>query len=64
MMELKDFQRITLLPGEEKQVTLKLTQRDLSFYDKNMVFDPHPGTVKLMLGNSSDHIIWSQEYSN
>ena len=64
MMELKNFQRITLLPGEEKQVTLKLTQRDLSFYDKNMVFGPHPGTVKLMLGNSSDHIIWSQEYSN
>lgn len=55
--ELKGFQRITLRPGEKRTVEFKLTSRELGFYDREMRFVVEPGTVKVMVGSSSEDLI-------
>jgi beta-glucosidase len=54
--ELKDFDRITLQPGETKTVTLHITPEKLSFYDINMKYVVEPGDFSIMVGNSSKDI--------
>ena len=51
--ELKDFQRITLKPGETKIVKLNITPEKLSFYDINMKYVVEPGDFTIMVGTSS-----------
>ncbi len=53
--ELKDFEKITLAPGETSQVTFYLSRGDLEFYDINMNWTVEPGQFKVFVGtNSSD----------
>ena len=54
--ELKGFQKIMLKPGESKEVKLTLTQRDLSFYRKNMTFGTEPGEYEIMVGGDSNAV--------
>ena len=51
--ELKDFERVTLQPGETKSVKLSITPEKLSFYDINMKYVVEPGDFTIMVGNSS-----------
>ena len=51
--ELKGFARITLEPGETKQVTLAITPDSLACFDINLEYRVEPGEFEIMVGNSS-----------
>jgi len=51
--ELKGFERITLRPGEKRQVTFTLTSAQLGFHNREMRFVVEPGTFNISVGNSS-----------
>ena len=53
VMELKDFQRISLAPGESKIVEFVITPDKLSFLDLNMNRIVEPGWFDIMVGTSS-----------
>jgi len=62
--ELKDFERIHLLPGETKPVTFKLKYADLDFYnDLTRTFNVSDGNVDLFIGSSSDDIKLTDQIS-
>lgn len=50
---LRGFERITLQPGESKDVTFALTPQDLGLWDINNNFTVEPGTFAVMIGASS-----------
>ena len=53
--ELKGFERITLDPGESRDVTFTITPDMLKFYNFNLEYVNEPGEFDLMIGpNSSD----------
>ncbi len=54
--ELKGFQRVGLAPGERRTVTFHLAVNQLGFYDRAMDFVVEPGTIEIMVGNSSRDI--------
>ena len=55
--ELKGFQKITLMPGEEKQVTFTVGKNELSFYDDNKeAWIAEPGVFEALVGSSSAEI--------
>jgi beta-glucosidase len=51
--ELKDFKRISLLPGESKTVEFVITPDKLSFLDLNLKNIVEPGWFDIMVGTSS-----------
>ena len=51
--ELKGFQKIMLKKGETKEVSFTLSQKDLKFYNSNLVFAAEPGDFKLFIGSNS-----------
>jgi beta-glucosidase len=53
VMELKDFKRVTLAPGENKTVNFTITPDKLSFLDLNMNRVVEPGGFDIMVGTSS-----------
>jgi beta-glucosidase len=53
VMELKDFKRISLGPGESKTVEFVITPDKLSFLDLNMKSVVEPGWFDIMVGTSS-----------
>jgi beta-glucosidase len=53
VMELKDFRRIALKPGESKTVTFTITPEKLSFFDRQMKRTVEPGWFEIMVGPSS-----------
>jgi beta-glucosidase len=54
--ELKGFKRITIEPGQTKQVTFQLPVNQLAFYDADFNYVVEPGTVEVMVGSSSEDI--------
>lgn len=54
--ELKGFKRLTLNPGETKTVTFHLPVNLLAFYDRDYRYVVEPGTVDIMVGNSSHDV--------
>jgi len=63
--ELKGFQKISLEPGETKQIEFKLTNADLSFYRRDMSFGSEPGMFDVFVGgNSRDTKTISFELTN
>jgi beta-glucosidase len=54
--ELKGFSRISLEPGETKNVTFSLLPEDLSLLDLNMKEVVEPGVFEIMIGSSSQDI--------
>ncbi len=54
--ELKGFKRVTLGPGERKTVIFTLHPNQLSCYDEERRFVVQPGTVEVLVGNSSQHL--------
>lgn len=53
VIELKDFRRISLRPGETKTVEFTITPEKLWFYNVNMKRVVEPGTFEIMVGPSS-----------
>lgn len=51
--ELKDFNKISLKPGETKKITFTVTPEKLKFYDINMNHVVEPGDFKLFVGTNS-----------
>jgi beta-glucosidase len=53
IMELKDFARITLNPGESKKVEFTITPDKLQFYNSEMKRVVEPGEFEVFIGPSS-----------
>jgi beta-glucosidase len=53
VLELKDFKRVSLAPGESKAVTFTVTPDKLSFLDLDMRRTVEPGWFDIMVGTSS-----------
>jgi len=45
-----------LKPGQKKTITFILSIAQLGFYNKDMKYVVGPGTIKVMLGSSSEDI--------
>lgn len=54
--ELKGFKRLTLDPGEKREVVFTLFTDQLAFYDRYMRLIVEPGTYNVMIGSSSEDI--------
>ena len=53
LKQLEGFERLTLLPGEEKSVTFRLGMKELGFYGRNGKFRVEKGEFKVFCGESS-----------
>lgn len=51
--ELKGFEKLSLKPGETRQVKFEISEKDLMFYDLNMNYAAEPGDFKLWIAASS-----------
>jgi len=51
--QLSGFLRVSLKPGEEKQVVFHLNMAQLGYYNDSMEFVVEPGNMYLMVGTSS-----------
>jgi beta-glucosidase len=60
--ELKGFKRITLQPGERRTVLFTLHTDQLGLVDEEMGFVVQPGTVEVMIGDSSQHLPLSGKF--
>jgi len=60
--ELKGFKRVTLNPGEEREIAFTLFADQLAFYDRYMRLVVEPGTYKVMVGGSSEDIRLTGEF--
>jgi beta-glucosidase len=58
--QLKGFQKISLRPGETKNVTFKITAEDLKFYNSDLKFAAEPGDFKVFIGANSRDVMESQ----
>jgi beta-glucosidase len=56
IIELKDFQKITLNRGETKTIQFTIDNQKLSFYNNALEFVSEPGNFDLMIGSSSADI--------
>jgi beta-glucosidase len=51
--ELKGFQRVTLKPGESKEVTFGVSAADLAFYSGRGLWEAEPGEFMVFVGGNS-----------
>ena len=51
--ELKNFKKVLLKPGENKEVTLEITTKDLMFYNSDLKYDWEPGDFIIYIGTNS-----------
>ena len=51
--ELKGFQKISLKPGESKEVTFTISTEDLKFYNAELQFVAEPGDFQVFIGTNS-----------
>jgi beta-glucosidase len=56
-MELKDFSRIVLEPGESKRVEFLITPEKLQALDLDMKNRVQPGEFEIMVGKSSVEVL-------
>ncbi len=53
---LRGFERVSLNPGETKQITFEITPKDLQLLDRNMQWTVEAGEFEFMIGASSKDI--------
>ncbi|MBR4809306.1 MAG: glycoside hydrolase family 3 C-terminal domain-containing protein [Bacteroidales bacterium] len=53
--QLKGFERVTLAPGESREVSFTIDAETLSFYRQDMTWGPESGDFVLFIGGSSDN---------
>ncbi len=51
--ELKGFQKISLKPGESKEISFTITENDLKFYNADLKYVAEPGDFKVFIGSNS-----------
>ena len=51
--ELKDYQRVTLAPGEDMEIRFRLAKKDLGFYDNEGKYRLESGLFRIFAGGSS-----------
>lgn len=51
--ELKGFQKISLKPGENRDVQFQIDKDDVSFFRSDMTFGSEPGEFKVFVGGNS-----------
>lgn len=56
IMELKDFARITLNPGESRKIEFTITPEKLQFYNREMKRVVEPGEFEVFIGPGSDEV--------
>ncbi|OMQ11027.1 glycoside hydrolase family 3 N-terminal domain-containing protein [[Flexibacter] sp. ATCC 35103] len=56
VLELRDFQKVKLNPGESKTIEFTIDKEKLSFYNNKLEFVAEPGDFELMIGASSADI--------
>lgn len=56
IIELKDFQKIKLNPGETKMLKFIINKEKLSFYNNELQWVAQPGDFEVMIGSSSADI--------
>lgn len=54
--DLRGFQQIVLQPGERRDVSFKITPRDLRFYNSDLVYDWEPGDFVIRIGSDSSRL--------
>jgi beta-glucosidase len=57
VLELKNFIRVVLQPGESKNLSFRLPIAQLGYYDREGSYVVEPGTVEVFLGSSSANLI-------
>ncbi len=57
VLELKGFEKISLEPGESKQVTFGINYQDLIFFTRERKWEAEPGDFKLFVGTSSADLL-------
>ncbi|HEY6081925.1 MAG TPA: glycoside hydrolase family 3 C-terminal domain-containing protein, partial [Chitinophagaceae bacterium] len=60
--KLRGFTRVALNPGESKNISFRLTPRDLGLYDREMKFTEEPGWFIAMIGSSSEDTRLQQRF--
>lgn len=61
LKELKGFDKVSLAPGERKEIHFVINKDKLSFYNQKLEWVTEPGKFKVMIGASSDDIKLEQE---
>lgn len=56
VLELKDFQKVKLNPGESKTIEFTIDKEKLSFYNNKLEWVAEPGDFAVMIGTSSADI--------
>jgi len=64
VMELKDFERLSLMPGQSTQVKFTLTPYQLSLLNDNMDRVVEPGDFKIMVGSKSPEYVADDQIKN
>ena len=54
--DLKGFQKISLNPGETKEVEFNITPEELKFYNSNLKYDWEPGEFIVQIGTNSQDV--------
>lgn len=55
--ELKDYCRVSLQPGEEREVRFRLPKKDLGFYDNEGKYRLESGLFRIFVGGSSRDVL-------
>lgn len=59
--ELKAFKKISIAPGETKQVELEIKLKDCGYYNNKGKYLLEPGIFDIMVGSSSDDIYYKDK---
>ncbi len=60
VLELKGFERVTLLPGESRKISFTIAPRALAIWDAKLEETNEPGPVRLSAGNNSTNLASSE----
>jgi beta-glucosidase len=53
---LKNFKKISLQPGEKKEVNFEISIKDLMFYNSDLKYDWEPGDFIVYIGTNSKDV--------
>ena len=56
--ELKAFQKVIILPKQEKEVTFEISEDMLKFWDENLRYDSENGDFKVYIGTNSEDTLF------
>ena len=54
--ELKGFEKIKLAPGESRELTFRLSEKDLGYWNNELVWKMDPGKFQVFLGGDSKNL--------